>query len=91
MLFVVVQSNGRLNGGVNGGIPQEDTVGGLEFTGIWPGSTLDARNTAKIALSTVSLLGKLGLPGQPLPARQDAHLARAAVLAPCCAAWVIVE
>ena len=67
-----------------GGFGQGNGLGGLEFTGIWPGSRLDACNTAEIALSTVMSVGKVD-------GTHVAHDARAAVIAPCCAACVIVE
>ena len=66
-----------------GGFTQDTGEGGLELVGIWAGSRLDACITAPTAAVTLPSAGKLLL--------HVAHVERAAVIAPCCAAWVIVE
>ena len=66
-----------------GGFTQEIGEGGLEFVGIWVGSILDACSAALMALSTVP---------SPLDVSPHvAHVDRAATIAPCCAAWTMVE
>src|ERR1700678_4311866 len=70
--------------GAGAGHGSKPGVGGLaSHCLIWVISRLDAFITDVTAVSTVPALGR------PVP--QVAHASRAAVIAPCCAAWVIVE
>src|SRR5271154_5467441 len=77
MLLVVVHAPGGFGG------TQGVGTGGLEFTGICAGSILDACITPEIVATTVA--SRLG------PPAHVAHDDRAATIAPCCAACVIVE
>ena len=67
-----------------GGLTQRTGLAEVEFT-IWVGSRLDACITAEIAVTTAVSLGKV------VPPVHVAHGARAAVIAPCCAACWMVE
>src|SRR5208282_3427885 len=75
--------------GIVGGVAQETGLGGLEFTGICVGSRLEAFSTASTAAVTVPFDAGGPLAGKVSP--QVAHVARAAVIAPCCAACWMVE
>ncbi len=77
LLLVFVHPPGGAGGDGHGSRP------GLGASLIRPGSRLEACNTALIRSSTV--VSREGL----FP--HVAHESRAAMIAPCCAAWVMVE
>jgi len=78
-----------------GGFAQETGEGEFEFGGIWVGSRFEAHITVSIAYVTEPgepVTGQLvTVPSGAVVSPHVAHDARAAVMAPCCAACWMVE